>query len=76
MSTPVLIPKFRQWRRPELPYSVSGAVRREYHGLYLIVVVLTLIELADGLWADGLSLAAWAREDSGWAVFWGCPDRC
>ena len=69
MSTPALVPKFRQWRRPELPFSVSGVVRRDYHGLYLIVVVLTLIELADSLLADGLSITAWAREDSGWAAF-------
>lgn len=67
--TPPFWPNFRLWRRPDLPFSLRSALRREYHGFYLIVVVLTVIEIATDLIGEGESFGQWAQEDLGWPIF-------
>lgn len=67
--TPAFLPNLRHWQPPELPFSVKTALRREYHGFYLIVVVMTLIEIATEVVGEGQGLADWARDDPGWLVF-------
>lgn len=67
--TPALVPDLRRWRRPELPFSVRSALRREYHGFYLIVVATVLIELVADMIGEGRSFSGWVREDYGWIVF-------
>jgi len=64
--TPALIPRFRNWRRPDMPFSVRAAIRREYHGIFLIVVVLTIIEFLTDLIGEGESLADWFHEGKFW----------
>lgn len=68
-GTPALLPNPRLWRRPALPFSVRMAVRREYHGFFLVVVVMTLIEAVSDIVGEGNGVAQWLREDSGWLVF-------
>jgi len=67
--TPAFLPNLRRWRRPELPFSAKTALRREYHGFYLIVVVVTLIELLTDVVGKGQSLAEWMRADPDWLAF-------
>lgn len=67
--TPALLPNPRLWRRPALPFSLRAALRREYHGLFLIVTVTTLIEAVSDIVGKGYGIERWLREDTGWVVF-------
>lgn len=42
-NTPVLIPSFRNWIAPELPFSAAMIFRREYSGLFQVVSVFSLM---------------------------------
>ena len=66
--TPAFLPKVRSWRRPDLPFSLRSVLRREYHGFFLIVVVLASIEAAADIISDGESLAHWLIDDLEWSV--------
>ena len=68
-KTPALIPNFRLWRRPDLPFSPRTVLRREYHGFYLIVTVLTVIELATDLIGEGEPIGDWIKDDFDWPLF-------
>ncbi len=50
--TPVFIPKPWRWR-PEPPFSCRTVLRREYNGLFFIVVAFTLIEPIDDVLLQG-----------------------
>lgn len=68
--TPAFFPNFRLWQAPQQTFSVRTVLRREFHGLYLIVVVFTLVDLSHDM-AEGASLAAWIAKDFAWpAFFW------
>ncbi len=67
--TPAFIPSFRNWRRPDLPFSLRSVLRREYHGFFLIVAVMFLIEAGSDLIGEGQGVAEWFLEDYGWSVF-------
>lgn len=69
--TPAFIPDFRHWRRPTLPFSLRVVLRREFHGFFLIVVVMTLIEFGSDMIGEGESFGDWVRHDFGWLVFLG-----
>jgi protein-S-isoprenylcysteine O-methyltransferase Ste14 len=43
--TPAFIPKFSLWRKPNLRFSLKTAIKREYQGLFGLVVTLFTIEL-------------------------------
>ena len=45
--TPAFIPQWRQWRRPDLPFSFKNVLRREYTGLFGILSAFTLLELGE-----------------------------
>ena len=64
--TPAFLPDLRLWRRPQLPFSLRAVLRREYSGFYLIVVVMTLIELSGAILGEGMSFAAWWARDYLW----------
>lgn len=66
--TPAFLPDLRLWRRPELPFSFRAVLRREYSGFYLIVVVMTLIELSGAVLGRGMTFAAWWARDYPWAL--------
>ncbi len=67
--TPAFFPKFSQWRKPELPFSVRALIRREYQGSFGLVLALfatdRMAELylghgwrVDAMWAWIVGLAA------------------
>jgi len=47
--TPVFIPKFRNYRKANLPFSLRNAVRREYNGFFAVIVVLFILEVVGNL---------------------------
>lgn len=67
--TPAFMPKLQNWRRPEWPFSPKTALRREYHGFYVIIVVMTLIKMGTDIIGDGQGPAEWLSESQGWLAF-------
>lgn len=53
VSTPAFIPRFSQWRRPSLPFSVRSVLRREYTGLMVVVLLHSAIEVTEHIWMEG-----------------------
>jgi protein-S-isoprenylcysteine O-methyltransferase Ste14 len=52
-STPVIIPRFRNWRPPALPFSWKSALKREYGTFFAIIATFTVLELLAGLFTYG-----------------------
>lgn len=69
--TPVFFPDLRLWRRAEASFSIRTVLRREFHGLYLIVVAFTLIEFGHDL-VEGATLTGWIDKGAAWIVFFWC----
>ncbi|MBX9826582.1 MAG: isoprenylcysteine carboxylmethyltransferase family protein [Xanthobacteraceae bacterium] len=67
-STPVFFPNFRLWQAPLRTFSIRTVLRREFHGVYLVVVIFTLVELGHDL-TEGASLSGWIDGDFAWAAF-------
>ena len=47
--TPAFIPRFRNWRPPELAFSFRKVIGKEYAGFFAIIAAFTSIELLDDL---------------------------
>ncbi|MDR1492564.1 MAG: isoprenylcysteine carboxylmethyltransferase family protein [Planctomycetaceae bacterium] len=43
-KTPLLFPLRWRWRKPETPFSWKTVIRREYHGFYALLLVMTALE--------------------------------
>lgn len=43
-QTPAFFPKHLRWQQPGLPFSWKTVIRREYHGFYGLVAVMTTME--------------------------------
>jgi protein-S-isoprenylcysteine O-methyltransferase Ste14 len=66
-ETPAMIPRFRNWRPPALPFSWKSAIKREYGSFFAIIATYTVLELLGGLLATGqLSL------DKAWMIIFLC----
>jgi len=44
-STPAFIPRMTGWKSPEFPFSTKSILKREYSGLFAIVVIFTLLDM-------------------------------
>ena len=51
--TPTFLPKFRNWRQPELPFSFRNVLRREPAGFFGIIASFTLMKTIQSLLGDG-----------------------
>jgi protein-S-isoprenylcysteine O-methyltransferase Ste14 len=71
-KTPVIIPNFKNWRPPTLPFSWKSALVREYGSFYAIIVTFTLLELLGGLGASGRFIldAIWIKIFIGSTIFY------
>ncbi len=47
--TPVIIPSFRNYRKPELPFSFKNVLRREYNGFFAVIICLFMSEMLGDL---------------------------
>jgi protein-S-isoprenylcysteine O-methyltransferase Ste14 len=52
-ETPAMIPRFKNWRPPALPFSWKSAIKREYGSFFAIIVTFTVLEVLAGLFAYG-----------------------
>jgi protein-S-isoprenylcysteine O-methyltransferase Ste14 len=58
--TPVFIPRFGRYRRPDMPFSFKNVLKREYSGFFAIIVVMFIFESAGELSVRGrLSFDRW-----------------
>ncbi|MGB0671516.1 MAG: methyltransferase family protein, partial [Rhodospirillales bacterium] len=69
--TPAYFPDISLWKPPALSFSLPIAVRREYHGFYLIVVTLTLIEALTDIIGEGQTPLGWGYENPFWVYLFG-----
>jgi protein-S-isoprenylcysteine O-methyltransferase Ste14 len=65
-KTPAFIPKFGNWVKPNLPFSFKTAIRKEYSGFFAMMVVFTLLKIAQELFGRGRLGLDWQ-----WAVMFG-----
>lgn len=61
-KTPAFFPKFKNWEQPSLPFSLKNVIRREYQGLFVLVISFTLLDIGKD------SIAAGAMESD---LIWG-----
>jgi protein-S-isoprenylcysteine O-methyltransferase Ste14 len=48
-ATPVILPKFRNWQPPSLPFSFKSAINREYGTFFAIITTFTVLQVLGGL---------------------------
>lgn len=44
-ETPCILPKFRNWKSPSLPFSLKAGIKKEYHRFFIIVAAFTFIDV-------------------------------
>jgi protein-S-isoprenylcysteine O-methyltransferase Ste14 len=52
-KTPAFFPRFRNWIKPDLPFSWKMALSREYHGVFGLISALFLMELISDFYLTG-----------------------
>ena len=62
-ATPVIMPKFKNWRPPSLPFSLKSAINREYGTFFAIITTFTVLEVLAGLFNSGQLMldAIWVK---------------
>jgi hypothetical protein len=51
-KTPAFIPKFRNWIKPEMKFSIRTALKKEYSGFFGIIAVFTFFEIVGDLFLE------------------------
>lgn len=51
--TPVYFPKFKNWKKPNLPFSFKTVLRREFPTFFAIISSFYLLDIAEDLLAEG-----------------------
>jgi protein-S-isoprenylcysteine O-methyltransferase Ste14 len=51
-TTPAFVPRIRQWRKAELPFSFLNVLRREYTGLMVVILGHAGVEIVEHLVMD------------------------
>jgi protein-S-isoprenylcysteine O-methyltransferase Ste14 len=49
--TPAFLPRINQWKTPEVPFSWKKVLRREYHGVFGLIVAMFLLEVAGDVYS-------------------------
>ena len=47
--TPLIVPKFKNYRKPKLHFSLKNVLKREYNGFFAVIVVMFTLEVAGDL---------------------------
>jgi len=51
--TPAFLPKLKNWRKPNLPFSFRNVLKREYPGFFGIIASFTLLKVAKNILTKG-----------------------
>jgi hypothetical protein len=65
--TPIFFTTFKNWRKPELSFSLKTAFKREYTGLFTIAASFTCLEVLSDLFYTGK-----LQIDPFWLIFFIC----
>lgn len=52
-KTPAFLPKFKNWKGNNLPFSLKNVLKREYSGFFAIIAVFTSLEIIGDMVAQG-----------------------
>ena len=52
-QTPAFLPRLRNWSPNVLPFSFRTVLRKEYSGLFAIIVSFTFLEIIGDIFAEG-----------------------
>jgi hypothetical protein len=44
-KTPIVFPRFKNWRKPSLPFSLKTVLKREHTGFFVIIASFTCLEV-------------------------------
>jgi protein-S-isoprenylcysteine O-methyltransferase Ste14/membrane-associated phospholipid phosphatase len=64
-KTPMFVPRFKLWRKPEQPFSWQAILAREYPGFFAIIAAFTAIEV----FSDRFSEGKWGLDPMWVAIF-------
>ncbi len=64
--TPVILPNFKLWIKPELPFSLKTVMKREYPALIAIAFAFFITEAVTDLFFEGENLVEWLIDDWAW----------
>jgi protein-S-isoprenylcysteine O-methyltransferase Ste14 len=52
-KTPMIVPRFKLWRKPAMPFSWQAVLAREYSGFFVIIASFTAIEIFGDRFNEG-----------------------
>ena len=52
-KTSMMLPSFKNWRKPSLPFSLKTILKREYTGFFVIIASFTCLEVIGDLFYEG-----------------------
>ncbi len=52
-KTPALFPRFKNWKKPSLPFSLKSVIRREFSTFFSIIAVFFFLEVGTNLLLNG-----------------------
>lgn len=59
-KTPVMFPRFKNWRKPSLSFSLKTILKRECNGFFLIIVSFTCLEVIGDFFYKGKWQISWS----------------
>ena len=51
--TPAFFPRFKNWERPNLPFSFKNVLKREYSGFFAVILLMFLFEVVEDYVVEG-----------------------
>lgn len=67
-KTPVIVPNFKLWKKPALPFSFKTVLKREYTGLMGVATAFFLTEAITDLYFEGENFIEWLKDDFIWPL--------
>ena len=67
-ETPVIFPKFSNWRKPDMPFSFRTVLKREYQGLLGVGTAFFVTEFITDVFVEGEPVKYWLQEDIAWPI--------
>lgn len=67
-KTPVILPDFKLWSPPDLPFSLKTVLKREYPGLMAVGTAYFVTEAVTDMYFEGEPLSHWLMDDFIWPL--------
>jgi len=70
-KTPIILPNFKLWVKPALPFSLKTVFKREYTGLMVVGGVFFVTELITDVVFEKEDFVEWLHDDGAWPIMFG-----